>query len=419
MIFRRGVMRVPRLSELIAPGFYGLHGDIKRGRYTHYWLKGGRGSTKSSFVSLEIVLGMMLDRAANAVVLRKVGQTLRESVFEQLLWAIRMLDVERYWVSKVSPLELVYEPTGQRIVFRGADSPRKLKSIKFREGYCKFVWYEEADEFGGMEELRSINQSLLRGGERFGVFYTYNPPRSVKSWVNLEAALPYPDRVVHESSYLSVPAAWLGERFLLEAAHLKAVQPELYRHEYLGEVTGTGGEVFRNVTVRRITEEEVRGFDHVSRGIDWGYAADPFHYTVNHFDRARRRLFIFYELHRVGLGNRQAVALVKAENRLNGEIVCDSAEPKSIAEFSGYGLRVRGARKGPDSVGYGIRWLQELEEIVIDPVRCPHTAREFTGYELLRDENGEFRAGFPDRENHSIDAVRYSREDDMRLVRVR
>ena len=140
---------------------------------------------------------------------------------------------------------------------------------------------------------------------------------------------------------------------------------------------------------------------------------------MNHFDRTRRRLFIFYEIQLVNLSNRRAAELVQRENGGNREIICDSAEPKSIAEFASYGLRVRGAKKGPDSVEYGIKWLQDLEEIVIDPVRCPNTAREFRGYELLRDGNGNFRASFPDRDNHSIDAVRYSREDDMRYVRVR
>lgn len=382
-------------------------------------LNGGRGSTKSSFVSIEIILGMMKDKNANGVALRKVGVNLKDSVYEQLQWAIKVLGVDNYWQSKLSPLELVYIPTGQRIVFRGADKPKKIKSTKFRDGYCKYIWYEEVDEFGGMEEIRTINQSLMRGGESFCVFYSYNPPKSQRNWINKEVLEDNPGRVVHHSTYLTVPPEWLGEQFIREAEHLKKTKPDIYEHEYLGNVTGTGGEVFTNLTIRRISDEEIMNFDHISRGLDWGYASDPFHYTVNHYDKTRRRLYIFYEIQLVGLSNEKAAKMVKAENKNNSLVICDSAEPKSIAEFNGYGIKVIGAKKGPDSVEYGIKWLQDLEEIIIDKTRCPNTAREFLNYELEPDGNDGFKARYPDKDNHSIDAVRYSREDDMRNVRVR
>ena len=409
-----------RLKELIAPSFYGIHQDLKEKKHTHYWLKGGRGSTKSSFISIEIVLGMMKDRNANAVVLRKVGQTLQGSVYEQLQWAVQVLGVEAFWQSKINPLQMKYTAEGKenKIVFRGADKPKKIKSTKFRKGYCKYVWYEEVDEFGGMEEIRNINQSLLRGGEDFCVFYSYNPPKSQRNWVNEEILQQREDRLVHHSTYLTVPKQWLGEPFFIEAQHLQKVKPDSYRHEYLGEVIGTGGEVFTNITIKEITEEEMIRFDHIARGIDWGYAADPFHYTVNHYDKTRKRLYIFYEIQKLNLSNRKAAEMIKAENKNNAMIVCDSAEPKSIAEMYEYGLKVMGAKKGADSIDYGIKWLQDLEEIVIDPKRCPNTAREFMEYEIERDGNGNLKGKFPDKNNHSIDAVRYSREYDMKHVRV-
>lgn len=382
-------------------------------------LNGGRGSTKSSFVSIEIILGMMKDKNANGVALRKVGVNLKDSVYEQLQWAIKVLGVDNYWQSKLSPLELVYIPTGQRIVFRGADKPKKIKSTKFRDGYCKYIWYEEVDEFGGMEEIRTINQSLMRGGESFCVFYSYNPPKSQRNWINKEVLEDDPSRVIHHSTYLTVPPEWLGEQFIREAEHLKKTKPDIYEHEYLGEVTGTGGEVFTNLTIRKISDEEIKNFDHISRGLDWGYASDPFHYTVNHYDKTRRRLYIFYEIQLVGLSNEKAAKIVKAENKNNSLVICDSAEPKSIAEFNNHGIKVVGAKKGPDSVEYGIKWLQDLEEIIIDKMRCPNTAREFLNYELEPDGNDGFKAHYPDKDNHSIDAVRYSRENDMRNVRVR
>ena len=270
-----------------------------------------------------------------------------------------------------------------------------------------------------MEEIRTINQSLIRGGGRFCVFYSYNPPKSRRNWINGEVTQESPNRLVHHSTYLDVPREWLGDAFFVDAEHLKKVRPDIYGHEYLGEVTGTGGEVFRNITARRITDDEIKTFDNVSRGIDWGYAADPFAYTVNHYDKTRKRLYIYFEIYKKGISNRKAAEYIKAENKGNKVIICDSAEPKSIAEVTEYGLRVAGAKKGPDSVEYGVKWLQDLEEIIIDRERCPNTFKEFNGYELESDGNDGFKARYPDKDNHLIDAVRYSREWDMRRVRVR
>ena len=407
-----------KLAQRIAPSFFELHQAVKENRYTHYWLSGGRGSGKSSFISIEIILGMMKNKHINAMALRKVGVNLRDSVFAQLEWAIDLLGVGQYWETKISPMEMVYLPTGQKIIFRGADNPKKIKSAKFSKGYCGYIWYEEADEFGGMEEIRSINQSLLRGGDRFWVFYSYNPPKSVRSWVNQEILLEREDRIVHKSTYLDVPRSWLGDQFITEAEHLKKVNPEAYDHEYLGMVTGTGAEVFTNLEIRPITEEEIQAFDRISRGIDWGYAADPFHYTVNHYDKTRKKLYIFFEIQKRRLSNWKAAEMVREENKENGLIICDSAEPKSIGDFTDAGLRVMGAKKGPDSVEYGMKWLQDLEAIIIDPIRCPNTAKEFLEYELEPDGKGGYLGRFPDRDNHSIDAVRYSREMDMRKVKI-
>ncbi len=401
-----------RLSNLIAPSFYNVHNSLKENEYTHYWLKGGRGSTKSSFVSGEIILGIMKDENANAVVLRKVGQYLKDSVFEQLLWAIQALGVEQHWQVKLSPLELIYGK--QRIIFRGADKPKKIKSTKFKNGYCKYIWYEEVDEFNGMEEIRTINQSLMRGGERFVVFYSYNPPRSQRNWVNNEILKERNDRLVHHSTYLTVPKSWLGEQFFIEAEHLKQVNYDAYAHEYLGEVRGTGGEIFTNITIRKITDDEVNNFDHIKRAVDFGYAVDPLHYTECHFDKTRRRLYIFFEIHKVGMSNRLAVDAIMKQNKNNCLVMGDSAEPRTIAEFKNLGLNIKGVKKGPDSVEYGIKFLQDLEEIIIDKERCPNTAREFLGYEYEKDSNDNFKSDYPDKDNHSIDAVRYALRDDMR-----
>ncbi|MFE4569088.1 PBSX family phage terminase large subunit [Paenibacillus chitinolyticus] len=311
-------LKTIELTGLIAPSFYGVPHALKTQQYTHYWLKGGRGSTKSSFISVEIILGIMADPNANAMVVRKVKITLRESVFEQLAWAIEKLGVFHLWEIPKAKLELIYLPTSQKILFRGADDPKKIKSAKVSKGYFKYVWFKEVDEFGGMEEIRTINQTLLRGGEKFVVFYSFNPQKSQRNWVNTEVTEQRSDRLVHHSTYLTVPPEWLRPQFIFEAEHLKKTKPESYRHEYLGEVVGTGGVVFTNLTFREITDEEISIFDRIRRGLDFGYAKDPAHYGVMHYDKTRRRLYIFHELHQVQLSNRKLAEHIKAENKSNG-----------------------------------------------------------------------------------------------------
>ena len=404
-----------RISKLIAPSFFDVHKWIKEERYTHYWLAGGRASTKSSFISIEIVLMMMKDPNANCVALRKVSNTIKDSIFNQIIWAIDKLGVSSYWQVTKSPLELVYIPFGNRILFRGSDDPQKLKSTKFTKGYCKIIWYEEVTEFFGMEEIRNINQTLMRGGDKFIVFYSYNPPKSINNWVNAEALEVRPDKLLHKSTYLDVPREWLGEPFYIEANHLKEVNELAYRNEYLGEATGTGGAVFDNLEIREITDEELKTFDKIYDGLDFGYAVDPACYVQCHFDKTRKRLYIFSEVYGVGLSNERLWEKIVDKKISRATITADSAEPKSIDKLNSLGkVYVRGAKKGPDSVEYGIRWLQDLEKIIIDNVRCPNVAREFSLYEYERDKYGVFKSKYPDMNNHSIDATRYAIEDETK-----
>lgn len=404
-----------KLTDLIAPNFYSVHKDIKNNSHAHYWLKGGRGSTKSSFVSIEIVKGIMENPKANATVLRKVAGTIQGSVFDQYLWAIDILGVSHLWKETVNPLRITYLPTGQRIIFKGADKPKKVKSAKFRVGYSRYLHYEEVDEFNNAEEIRTINQSLVRGGEDIQIFYTFNPPKSQNNWANKEVENQKlrEDTLVHQSNYLSVPKAWLGEQFILDAEHLKRTNENAYNHEYLGEVVGTGAEVFTNLKFREITNKEVASFDKTYRGLDFGFAADPLHYTENYYDKARKRLYIYIEIHKTGMKNANAVNEIKRLNPLNQRITADSAEPRTISEFEDMGLVIDGAKKGPGSIDHGIKFLQDMNEIIIDRGRCPNTAREFEGYELERDKHGNLKGTYPDLDNHSIDATRYSLEDVM------
>ena len=402
--------------ETIAPKFWDVLDDIIANGHREYWLKGGRNSTKSSFIAISIILNMMLDAQngdiTHCVALRKVENTVAGSVFNTMLWATEMLGVQEYWSMTKNPMKMTYLPTGQEILFKGCDDPRKVKSTKFIRGYCKYIWFEELDEFYGMEDIRSIKQSLMRGGPNIKTFYSYNPPKVVSNWVNTEALQVVEGRLVHHSTYLDVPKEWVSEDFIAEAELLKKQNELYYRNEYLGEATGTGGQVFENIELKEIKDDELKRFDNIVDGLDFGFAVDPSAYVQAYYNKNQKQLYIFQEIYKVGMSNKQLYEQIKAVKVGNGFITCDSAEPKSIAELKSLGLtRVRGAKKGPDSIEYGIKFLQKLNKIYIDPKRCPNIAREFTGYAYDMDKNGNFISRYPDRDNHSIDAVRYAIED--------
>lgn len=407
-----------KLSNIIAHAFKNVHKDIKHHGHTHYWEKGGRGSTKSSFISIEIPLLLLKNPQCHAVVMRKVAKTLRYSVYPQIQWGIDQLGLTKKFIERVSPLEFQYKKTGQKILFFGVDDKTKIKSIKLPFGYIGIVWYEELDQFAGIEEIRNLNQSLLRGGEKFWCFSSFNPPKSRNNWVNEEQLTDDEDRLVHHSTYLDVPKEWLGSQFLLEAQKLKNKNKTSYAHEYLGEVTGTGGSVFENVEDMRMSDEMIAQFDHRHYGLDFGYAVDPLSFGSMHYDAKHETLYIFDEIYQQKLSNRRAAELMKP--KAGGHfVVADSAEPKSISELRGYGLKVMGARKGPDSVEYGIKFLQDLAHIYIDKRRCPNHYREFINYEYERNKDGQFISAYPDADNHTIDEVRYALEKEMPRARLR
>lgn len=404
-----------RLSTLISPAFHDVHRDIRSGGHTHYWLCGGRGSGKSSFAAFEVLYGVMRSPDANALCLRKVHRTLRDSVYHQLCWAMGMLGVRKKW--DVTLERMIYRPNGASIVLRGVDHAEKVKSIRPARGYFRYVWFEELAEFSGMTEIRSILQSTLRGGRHACCLYTYNPPRSKQSWVNLEAASPAPDTLVHHSDYRSMPEDWLGPAFLAGAEAIARSRPDVYEHEYLGKVTGTGREVFHNLTLRPIPDAECSTLGALRRGLDFGYASDPSHYVVCAYDAARRRLFLLDETRLVRASNAVLAGHILEEMRCHGRgrVCCDSADPRSIDDLYLLGVPAYGAKKGPGSVEWGMRFLTgEVEEIVIDPARCPYAAKEFSAYEFAPDGCDGVLAGYPDRNNHAIDAVRYALEETIR-----
>lgn len=396
-------------AALIAPTFQPVLLDICEGEHTEYDFPGGRGSTKSSFVALEIVDLIMKSDVKNACAVRKVGNTLRDSCYAKICWAINVLGLESEFTMTVSPMEITRKSTGQKIYFRGADDPGKLKSIAPKVGYLAILWFEEMDQFAGEHELRNIQQSVIRGGDEATIFCSFNPPKSANNWANDYVLAPTETRLVTRSDYLSVPKKWLGKPFIDLAEELKEKNPVAYENEYLGVANGSGGNVFDNVECREITEQELSQFDNILHGVDWGWYPDPFAYVRVHYDAARLTLYILQEHVCNKKSNRETADDLLALGLTEADVVtCDSAEEKSVSDYRSFGINARAAEKGPDSRRYSFKWLQSLVKIVIDPQRCPVAAKEFLHYEYERDREGNVITGYPDGDDHCIDAVRYA-----------
>lgn len=419
------------IKDIIIPKYDDVLKDILAHKHTHYVLQGGRGSTKSSFISIAIPLIIMSNPAVHCVCFRKVGNTISNSIFPQVIWGINELGVESLFkIPKTHATPIVYKPTGQKIIFMGLDDPNKVKSIKLPFGYIGITWFEELDQFAGENELRKVTQSTMRGGEKFWDFRSFNPPISKNNWANAysDIAETRDNTLVVKNTYLDVPEDWLGEQFIEEAEELRQINLQAYKHEYLGEAVGTGGDVFSNVVDLDmnvlVNQYDFYGnvisqiplyktFDKIYNGIDWGFAKDPFRFVKMHFDKAKLDLYIYDEYTTYRTRNEVVYKILYEEEKkiTNDELVtADSAEEKSILDFKTYGAFIRGAEKGPDSVRYGIKWLQGLRHIYIDKRRCPDTWQEFIGYEYEQDRDGNFISAYPDENNHSIDATRYALE---------
>ena len=396
-------------ASMIAPVFAPVLFDIREHKHTEYVFPGGRGSTKSSFISLNIIDLIMTNPEMHAVVMRQVADTMRGSVYQQILWAIDALGLTDEFHATVSPMEITRKSTGQKIYFRGADDPGKVKSIKVPFGYIGILWLEELDQFTGPESVRKIEQSVIRGGDVAYIFKSFNPPKTVSNWANKYIKVPKESRLVTYSTYKDVPEKWLGKPFLEEAEFLKEVNPDAYENEYLGVANGSGGSVFDNITIRQITDAEIFQFDRVLNGVDWGWYPDLYAFVRVHYDAARLTLYIWQEYTCNKKSNRQTADQLAQMGITSSDLItCDSAEEKSVGDYKSYGLFARPADKGPGSREYSYKWLQSLKEIVIDNVRCPVSAEEFLDYEYDRNKDGNVISGYPDGNDHCIDAVRYA-----------
>lgn len=422
------------MSKMIIPMYKEVFFDIMKHKHSTYVFAGGRGSTKSSFVGGIIIPLLIINNpSVHCVCFRKVGNTIQKSIFAQVTWGIYQLGLEDFFkIPKTYATPIVYKPTGQQIIFMGLDDPNKVKSIKLPFGYIGITWFEELDQYAGENELRKVTQSTKRGGELFWDFRTFNPPISKNNWANeyaLDAEYNSPNTLVVRNTYLDVPEDWLGQEFIFEAEELKRKNPRAYEHEYGGIATGTGGDIFPNV--REFDSHQLvplyknadgntatmvemwTTFDRIYNGLDWGFALDPLRFVKLHFDKRKYDIYIYKEFNALHMTNKPVFEELYVKRKLitNQELLtADSAEPKSIMDFKNWGAYIRGSEKGPESVRYGIKWLQGLNHIYIDPKECPETFKEFVGYEYEQDKDGNFISAYPDVDNHGIDATRYALE---------
>lgn len=404
------------LEDLIAKPFHHLIDKVLDNQIYELICKGGRGSTKSSFAAEIIIYGMMEDYytkglITHCVAMRKVKNTLSGTVYNKFLWALKQLGVEKDWHCIKSPMEMTFKPSGQKIVFHGCDEPTKIKSMSFDSGFVKYGWWEEFDQYEGMEEIRNVNQSIFRGGEAICIM-TFNPPPIASHWVNEEAAIEKRGRIVHHSSYLDVDPEWLGATFIQMAEDLKEQDLRAYENEYLGIITGIGGEIFKNVKEITLTDEEIFMFEYTRQAVDFGFTVDPTAYNKLCYKQNQKSIWTFDEFHEYGMGTASLCKKLNKRLRPWEIIKCDGQEPRTVNTMvTEYDTNAVCCKKGPDSVRHGIEWLADLNAIYIDRKRCPRTYQEIVSYTFDKDKNGNWIKQYPDKNNHHIDAHRYALDD--------
>jgi PBSX family phage terminase large subunit len=405
-----------KISDLLTPRFYPLYSAWKSNKYTRLVCKGGRGSAKSTNIALILVVDLM-QYPVNTICFRKVGETLRKSVYEQIKWAIKFLGVEEYFEYKLSPLEIIYKERGNKFIFMGVDDPQKSKSIKEAQFPVARYWFEELAEFKNEDEVETVLNSIFRGKLEKGLiykgFFSYNPPKMKHNWVNKKYNYSFIENnvYVHHSTYLENPH--ISEEFIKEAEAVKAKDETKYRLVYMGEPIGNGLVPFPNLEIREIEASEITGLEKFRNGVDWGYGVDPLAFVRWGYDKKKSIIYALDEYYGVGLKNRNLANYILSKG-YDELVMCDSAEPKSIDELKEYDISAWGAKKGAGSVEYGEKWLSDLEAIVIDPKRTPNISREFEMIDYDTDREGNPLPRLCDSNNHTIDATRYAFSNDMK-----
>ena len=409
-----------KLSEFLPPKFHSVWRATLNQDILNIVCKGGRGSGKSSDIA-HIITQLLMRYAVNTVGIRYVDNTLEQSLYEQMKWAIEQQGVSHLFKFNKSPLRITYKPRGNYMIFRGAQNPERIKSLKDSKFPFAIGWIEELAEFKNEDEVTTITNSLLRGelddGLFYKFFYSYNPPKRKQSWVNkkYETSFQPKNTFIHHSTYKDNP--FISKEFLSEVEAARARNPRRAEWEYDGKAIGSGIVPFDNLRIEAgsITDEMVANFDNIRQGLDYGYATDPLAFVRWHYDKKRNCIYAIDELYEVKCSNRRAAQWIKS-NKYHYQDIIAEVEPKSNAEMRNEHdiLKIRQVTKGPDSVEYGEKWLDDLDAIYIDPIRTPNIAKEFENIDYQTDRDGNPKPRLEDKDNHTIDATRYAFNDDMR-----
>lgn len=396
------------LPQLVGRG-YATFWNFK-GRYRV--CKGSRASKKSKTTALWYITNMMKYPDANLLVIRKTYRTLKDSCFTELKWVISRLKVDAWWEVKESPLELTYKPTGQKIYFRGLDDPLKVTSITVEKGVLCWAWLEEAYEIMNEDDFNVLDESI-RGEVPEGLFkqwtITFNPWNE-HHWLKKRFF-----DVDDENNILAMTTNYLCNEWLDDADKrvfetMKKNNPRRYAVAGLGNWGIVDGLVYENWREEAFTLEQIKHCKTTS-GLDFGYTNDPTAFFVGFLDIENKRLYVWDEMYEKGVSNKAINNKIVAMGYSKERITADSAEPKSIDELKGLGLRIKGAKKGKDSIVNGIQWIQDLE-IVIHP-RCTNFLMEISNYTWDEDRFGNKLNKPIDDFNHLMDAMRYALEDNI------
>lgn len=396
-----------------------------KGRYRV--VKGSRASKKSKTAALWFIYNLMKYSDANLLVIRKTFRTLKDSCFTELKWAVKRFHVEHLWKFTESPLEATYQRTGQKIYFRGLDEPLKVTSITVDVGVLCWMWIEEAYEIMSESDFDTLNESI-RGEVPEGLFkqvtFTFNPWNE-RHWLKKRFFDSVdPDILAMTTNYTCNEWLDAADRKVFE--DMKKNNPRRYAVAGLGNwgiVDGLVYENFKEESYELIAKKDFLKLDEASRkaktyvfrddlqsafGLDFGYTNDPSALFAGFIDLEHRKIYVWDEMYEKGLSNKRIFETVQNMGYGKERITADSAEPKSIDELKGLGLRVSGAKKGKDSINNGIQFIQGFE-IIIHP-RCVNFLTEINNYTWSTDKFGT-KLNVPiDDFNHLMDAMRYALE---------
>ncbi len=396
--------------------------DIVGKGYKIYWCfkgrfrvcKGSRASKKSKTTALNFITRLIEYPSANLLVVRKTFRTLKDSCFAELKWAIDRLGVSSYFECKVSPLEITYKPTGQKVYFRGLDDPLKITSITVSTGVLCWLWIEEAYEIGSESDF-DILQESIRGEVPRGLFkqitLTFNPWNE-HHWLKKRFFDCEPNEDILAITTNYTINEWLDDSDRKMFEDMKKHNPKRYQVAGLGNWGITDGLVYENFKIEDFSLIDILKQNNIETvfGLDFGYTNDPTALFCGAIDINNKKIYVFDELYEKAMTNFDIAKKIKIMGYGKEKIVGDSAEPKSIAELEELGItKIRKARKGKDSINHGIQYIQGFE-IIIHP-KCKNFITEINNYTWGKDKKtGKSLNKTIDEYNHLLDAMRYALE---------